>query len=512
MLTKFSLRDLSRSEMLLSLLLVVILFLAYAPLVRATYGFGDDFVLMLADVDPNVYLREGRFGYALGDYLIHRNIHHVHQLGYIRLCSVAVIGTIAVIFFHQFRNWGGSRPEHFAAAIAMGTLPCLHTYACQSCLMLGICASIPVLVAAIKTFNATDQSKCDKCGFTAKYLPPFILMLLAATTYQPTLSFYWSIVTIHILDRRFLTSVDYRRRIIKTTVMGIIYLVICFLALKLYISLFDWKTELRSKLTSEPLDKLYWFLRVQLPQALNAWHLFAHSQRFLTLAIASLSLLVIAFGYFISCSRYLHGKAGKSKRGKSIIFQQVALLALIVLLSHAHWLVIDISPQSYRIIAPLGTVVFVLLYWSYRQITCLVVNARRRLFWRRAVLACATIATFFTCQHYSEKYWILPHSTGYGYLLMTLRTELTADTERIHIIRQGQQDNFVSEFFIECFGRPTTEREWMITKLVEAALRDAGVPHAIRGISHGARDEVPPTDPKTLVIDMRRLGLFRVDR
>ncbi len=508
----FALRQLRRSEMLLGILLAAILFLAYAPLIRATYGFGDDFVLMLSDVDPIIYLGEGRIGYAVGDYLIHQHIHHVNQLGFVRLGAVAVIAAIAVIFFRQFRVWGGARVEHFAAAIALGTLPCLHTYACQAYLTLGICAAIPVLLAAMLTYNATDPNQPEKRGRIVRYVPPFILMLIGSATYQPMLSYFWAIVMIYLLDRRFLVSAEYRVRIAKTIIAGIVYLAICFIALKFYISFFDWQGEPRAKLTNDPVDKLYWFFRVQLPQALNFWHLMAPSQRLLVLGIASFSLAFIALGYIASCCRYLRGNAYKLKREYRPILQQVLLAALIVLLSHAHWLAVNISPQSYRIIAPLGTTAFILLYWAWRQISCIVSNVRFRLFWRRTVLALTAFATLFTCQYYSEKYWILPHSTAYGYLLMTLRSELNPDTERIHLIRQGQQDNFVSEFFIECFGRPSTEREWMITNLVESALRDSGVPHEIEAISHGGRDEPPPTYPKTLVIDMRKLALFRVTR
>jgi hypothetical protein len=337
-----------------------------------------------------------------------------------------------------------------------------------------------------------------------------LLMLIGSATYQPMVSWYWAMVMVYLLDRRYLTSPDYRKRVHTTIALGLAYLVLCFIAFKLYFVIFETRVKERTELTRDPIGKLYWFLRIQLPLALNYWHLMDSSKRILTLGIASTSLLVIIAGYFQSCYRYLHTDNIDGNSKYKPVVQRTLLIAAIVLLSHVHWLVIDFSPQSYRVIASLGVTAFILLYWSLRQLFCWIPDVHRRVFLRRLLLALSAFLCVLTCQHYSEKYWIAPHSTAYRYMLLTLREGMHQDVAHIHVIRQGPQESYVTEWFIECFGRPTSERVWSIEEMVKSALRDSGVPHHPESITHGLGGDPVTTNPGTLVIDMRKLKLFRI--
>ena len=95
-------------------------------------------------------------------------------------------------------------------------------------------------------------------------------------------------------------------------------------------------------------------------------------------------------------------------------------------------------------------------------------------------------------------------------MLLTIRDGMGDDIKRIHLVRQGTHDGYVSEWFIESFGRPATERPWTIDAMVQSALRDSGVRHHVETITHGAGSDPIPDESGTLVIDMRKMVLFRL--
>ena len=500
---------------MLGLLIAAVLLLTYAPLARAHYGFGDDFILLLSDEPLEyAYMKDGRPLFALAQLLVHRPIQGLHQFGYLRFTSSLSITAIALFFFWQVRRLGGSKIEHAALAIAVGTLPCLHTYVAQANFWLAPLAGLLVLWAAVLTFRATEFVQIPHQLVSLRLLPAMLLMLIAAAAYQPMLSWYWTMVLIYLLDRRYLSSAAYRKRVYYAIAVGLAFFVICFIAFKLYFVLFGSNAKPRTQLTSHPLEKLYWFSRIQLPLALNFWHLMDSSKRMLTLGIAAISLCLMLSGYIISCLRY-HNRLrrpdwGVARPERGLLAGRTVLIVLVLLLTHVHWLAIGISPQSYRIIASLGVAVLLWTYWSLRQLSVLIPGARFRVRCRQVFLVLVAAATVFSCQHYSEKYWIAPHSAAYQYMLMTIREGMRGDIKRVHLVRQGPQDGFVSEWFIESFGRPATERPWTIEAMVQSALHDSGVDQRVETITHGAGSEPIPSDSGTLVIDMRKMVLLRL--
>ncbi len=500
---------------ILGLLVAAVLLLTYAPLAQAQYGFGDDFILLLSDEPLEyAYLKDGRPVFALAQLLVHRPIQRLDQFGYLRFATSVAITAIAFFFFRQVRRLGGTRVEHAALAIALGTLPCLHTYVAQANFWLAPLAGLTVLWAAALTFRASEHVHAPQQVASPRFVPPLLLMLIAAAAYQPMLSWYWTMVVIYLLDRRYLSSAAYRKRVYYQIAVGLAFFVVCFIAFKLYFVLFQSNAKPRTQLTGQPFEKLYWFARIQLPLALNFWHLMDSSKRLLTLGIAAISLALMLTGYIVSCLRYrsrLRRPAWKdARKRRGVLVTRTILIAIVLLLTHVHWLAIAISPQSYRIIASLGVATLLLLYWSLRQLSALIPNRRVAVRLRQACLAAVAFATVFSCQHYSDKYWIAPHRTAYGYMLLTIRDGMGDDIKRIHLVRQGTHDGYVSEWFIESFGRPATERPWTIDAMVQSALRDSGVRHHVETITHGAGSDPIPDDSGTLVIDMRKMVLFRL--
>ncbi|TWU40470.1 hypothetical protein [Novipirellula artificiosorum] len=500
-----------RLTLLCSVVIAVVLLFTYLPLFFAQYGFGDDFVLFTSRGNlERAFLADGRTVFALAQYLVHRNIQSIAQLGGIRLLTGIGVAIVAVCFYRLLRPLRFGHLERTAIAIALGTLPCMQTYVAQAMTWLSPYAALCSIAAATLTRDAFRGSATTRWPNRMRLLAAAALMLLCSATYQPMLAWYWSVVFLLLLDRRFTVSAMYRRRMTKVILLGCGYFLLCYLAFKLAFLVIDVPIKARSELTRAPLYKLYWFLRIQLPQAMNFWRLMEVPNRITSLAIAGLAILVVLGGYVLACRRLCERPGFIQRMAAKTIVVWTALLLCVFLWTHLHWLVIEGVPQSYRIIAPLGGTSLLLLVWSIRQWTLLIPCRERRITLCRGIFVSLAMLGAFSASLYNHKYWIGPHENAYRFLLHTVRTEVTPATQQIHIIRQGQHDGLVPHSYIECFGRPAFERSWAIADLVKSALSDSGIPHSVDRITSSAGDEPIPQQSNVLVIDTRQIVTYRM--
>ena len=507
----------SQKDAALAVVIICVLIYAYGPLARAQYAYGDDYWLLLSDEESGAaYLSDGRPIFALAHSLIHRPIHAIGQLGCLRLITSFWVGIMSAFFFGLVRRWGGGRIECLGFAVALGTLPCLHTYVAQANFWLAPLAGAITMGATVLTYRATGASEKSIAHMGRRLVLPFALYLCTAAIYQPMLAWYWTVALVFLLDDRYLTCRDYRRRIHTVIALGLLFLCLYYVVFKLYFVLFGIAAKNRTQLTEDPINKLYWFLRIQLPLALNLWHLWVPEQRVLTLGIAAAVFAVIVAGHVVAGRQYLNtsGSSVDSQPIRTRRYLTVLRTLLVIftgLLTHVHWLVIENVPQSYRVIAPLGAAVFLTLYWSLRQLSLLISCAKKRELINRNVAGGLALVSLVVCQFQAEKYWVAPQTTAYRFMLATIREDLPQDTTHLHLIRQGPADGLVADYLIESFGRPSSERGWTITAMVQNALKDSGVKNDIQTITSGtAGDPVPEAAGGVLVIDMRKVALYRM--
>jgi len=496
--------------------ILFVLILTYAPLVWAEFAYGDDYWLLLSDQESGAaYLADGRPIFAAAQHYIHLRITDIGQLSGMRLLASVWVGLIAIQFFHLARRLGGSTLEHACLAVLLGTLPCLHTYVAQANFWLAPLAGCATIAATMFIWQAmrSDSRSILRRGF--QVCAAYFLYLCTAATYQPMLAWYWTVVVLLLLDQRYVRCAGYRRRIHAVIGIGLLFLCLYYVTFKLFFVAFGIEAKGRTQLTTAPLYKLYWFLRIQLPLALNLWHLWNPTQRLLTLGTAALGLATLSAGYITACwndSRQIPEGPDRndSKVLRRIAIQRGLLLCCAGLMTHVHWLVIEDVPQSYRVIAPLGTAALIALYWSCRQLLQFIGNETVQQRASRAILVSAAISAILICQYTAYVYWVAPQTTSYRFLMAEIRERLTTEHSTIHLIRQGPEDGLVAEYLIESFGRPSSERAWTIDAMTRSALKDAGVPHKVQTVTNGANTDKIPEDADVLVVDMRRISNFRM--
>jgi hypothetical protein len=501
-----------------SAIILAVVLLTYGPLYLADYAITDDYAYMLAGDgagDANVYLADGRPVYYLMQVYVQNHVRDIQQLKWFRFGCIVFTAVLAIVFYHLAKHVGGSKLERSAFAIALAALPSLHDPLAMALLWLTPLASLAACFAAVQTRRVFSQRSGVPVPYW-KLICPLLLMLACGALYQSMLAFYWSVVLLFVLDPRFLRSQAYRRTIAAVVILGFVYFACCFVSMKAYIMASGVTAHSRTGLADNPLEKIYWFLRIQLPLALNYWQLMISGTRLLPLATATITGGILAYGYFAYGSRIYKKSACNSpivESPRRLLLLHLALVGMLILLSHVHWLAMKQLPQSYRILGPLGVSVWILMFWAVRQIINRHLPRVSRVRFRSAMMTAIAFSAIFVCQKHSELI-ASSNSLAYRYVLYCLRDGLQARHDSIHVILQGQEDGVVEQYYIECFGRPPAEAYWTIKHWMKVALRELNLLNQVQNITYSDTASIvlledSTSKENTLTIDMRKLKLFR---
>ena len=496
----------------LRLLVVLTISFVYAPVITAHFGYSDDFSVFFTDVDSVEWAAsQGRPLLAYVRHMTLDGIENVDSLRVLRAAALVGVLGITLTFFQIMRCITEHRFERFAFCLALATLPSVQTTVAFAVCWHMPFASLLSCWAAILVAKAADTTRIS-IGTALYWLVAMSLVLASASLYQPGIMWYWPVLLIYLLDPQFLSSDKQRRKVKVVFASGLVFLVLCFLAQKTYFLFSIVEPAERVALTNNPFEKLYWFARIQMPLALDLWYVMDSSNKITSLGTACLTIAIILAGYFLNCRHYLAAAYQQDfthRQRLHVLLTRTVLVVLVVGLAHTHWLVIRDSPQNYRIIAALAVVVWVSVFWSLQQLASTISITRTQSVVRRTVLSCLVIVAMFSCQQNLQKYWIIPYTTAYRFIVFSLRTQLTEAKTHIHVVRQGRRDGIVSDQLIDSFGSPLTHQPWTIQGIINAALKESGVEHREMKVTHSDGSEPIPDNANTLVIDMRQMVLWR---
>jgi hypothetical protein len=494
--------------------MTAVLVALYAPVTTARYGYSDDFHLfyMTDDCGAGLYRRAGRPVAALAQQFLYGRIETLSSLGILRGFAVAGVVGLSSVFYLATRRLTPSPLPRAAFGLGLATLPPQQVMAAWASCWLYPAAAVLASLAALVTMRAFAPGDVRGIGRAGRLAGAFLLVWISLATYQPSAMWFWVVAMVCLLDGRFLTSRRYRRQVGWTIAAGLVFLAACFLLFKLYFLLADVTPEGRYRFLSHPLTKSHALVREQVPLALNLWHLAEPARKTGIILAAGASTLLILLGFLASSARYLAEAAVREEpiQRWRVLAARAGLMLLVAACSHAHWLVIDENPINYRVVAALTGSMLVAVFWAILELGRLIASDHGR---QAVQIATATILIALAVllgSNHLHRYWIVPYTTGYRYVLDCLREQANENTRHVHMIRQSPEDGIVPQWIVYDFGRPLSHPPWVPNGLVRAALAELPRPPRIERITQGTAEEPAPRGPGILVIDMRKLVNFRV--
>jgi hypothetical protein len=479
--------------------------LVYLPVVTSSFAYGDDFAIFFdGSSEFEEFVSAGRPGLVLADVTVHRWIREISHLKMLRAIAIAGAVLLASIYFFLARRWFHGPVSRLCFAIGIVTLPSVQEY------IAGAHNWTFTTIAALSSMSAIVARYAFEIATTRKsqtfsLLLAFALMEAALLSYQPAAMWYWPATMFFVLDSRFLTSANYRRATLKVILAGLSFIALGFVAMKVVLFLSQVTIQDRGELATNPIPKLYWFVRMQLTQGLNLWQIYS-GNRYLMLGTATLTALLVASGYIVEslCRLRAGGRNLAAWIGLQLICATVVLLA-----SHCHWLVVVNMTQNYRVAGALCAAVLVAVAWSVHRIVASCCGPDRGLRLEVVLFVAVAILSMLKCQNNLQRYFIEPYGTGYRYVVASLRSQLSPESTHVHLIRQRREDGLVTEELTQPFGWPFSI--WATDGLIDIALHDAGVAHRVEQITASEDGEPIPDSPGTIVVDMRKLADFRLE-
>jgi hypothetical protein len=504
--------------------------IVYLPVVTVDYAFTDDFRLYFSgDNLYDVYMSAGRPVLALTWQLTHLMIERVSDLRILRF--IAVIGCVLLGLQVQnlARLFTASRIAQVATAIGLVALPGITVFAAWATCYLYPFSALLALLAASYSWQASRQwQKSAAVVAVWRIGLSSLLLILSAAIYQPTASWFWIYGIAACCSPRFGRSAQHRKSVILFFAAGVMQFVLLFILLKLFLFVGDFDLQERGAMLQDPWDKLQTFARIQAPLALNQWQVVDVDRKWLVALIGLAVSSLIAVGFYLADRRQ---RSVNRIAATKLLFLRVACVVFALLCSHAHWFATAYHAKNYRSVTALTAAVGLLLIWSLLQIVCSLPRGQRPLskssekypaslrpIARKIVFAIVILIGIGKASTNLHRYWIVPYTNGFQFLVGQLAGKVNTQTTRIHIIRQQAGEGPIQEKNIYNYGRPFSDLDadwtWGPPALVRAGLIDASklnstiqVDGRYQVTSSVTGEPLPGLPPSTsILIDMRELA------
>lgn len=334
----------------------VIIFLAllgifvtcYISVLRASYGFSDDYAILmgLARGTPSyhVAIAGGRPTYALLLRIFFAPLEGIGDLQYVRLFGVFFTAVLMFCVYRFLVHRGWEALSSFFFVVILGALPSFQVYASWATVSFYPCAMLASAGGLLCVERACAESQNGRPWWWAVAAVGFVT--LALTIHQSSAMFFWFFAAVILLSPQ-VTGTNLFRRLWWYGGVMAVSLLLGFIIFRIGIWLYGIGPvgPQRASIVTNLPEKISWFLREPLINAFNGIFLFPTPQ------------LAIAIGLWAAggLTLLLQG-TGKEKITKSI-----CLLALLPL-SYLPNLLVAENWASYRTLGVLAPLVMLYVF------------------------------------------------------------------------------------------------------------------------------------------------------
>lgn len=479
------------AEALVLVLIVLILVACYLPVVLENYGYADDFPMLhearsqVKWIQPAMTSAGRPIGGAIIEYTF-RAAGTIGNLRYLRGASVLALLLLTVLMYRHFLKYFDDGLMAALSAAFISTLVPFQVYvgwASPSYGLVGVLLTFPAYHCLRRCCEATVL-RC-RIGW---FLAAMVGLVLSLFTYQPAAMFLWFWIAVDLLLMERLSSNEVRQGAWAVSLFA--GSLLTYFAIYRMLGL----SNPRATLSHDVFGKLHWFGTEVMRTVLRMQWIDDHSKIWPIVVV-----LVILVAGLIQVRR--EGRMG---------LVRLVLMTTLVPLSYTANLAAADSWHTYRTQIALMPVVGVWFWFSLTVILRRVVCSQPLTV---LVLSVALCVGVLKTNSNMMSYFVIPHSMEYRLLKSELRQANLAGNERIYVIKTNVA--LPETTYFDEFGFPTsaTPSEWgMLKSMTILCLQDLYPSQgqlAEKLIVLEAGQSPPSNDTNMVVVDMRRLGLFR---
>jgi hypothetical protein len=427
----------------------------------------------------------------------------VHNLQWMRLLAVLLLGSLSLVMYRGLRALGWSSNSSLCVAVLVSLVPASQVIAAWA---VGWPYAATTLPAVAAFFTVEGALSVRRAGGTARLVGQWALgvalMVVSALIYQPSALFYVVPMAAALIARRERSLAATMRWALAhaATVFASLGLAYCTMT-ALYSAGVFVKSG-RIAFEHHWFEKIAWFLSEALPNALSLFVLNDNNHRdhALYFACAAAVGLILVAGAYLEWQR--HGR----ERGIVWTAGLVGLPVLAFIVS----LVVSEHYATYRTVLAMTAVLVCFLIASLRMLTERWSPANVRLI---AVLVFA--AAFGMARHHAYALIAVPQGNEWELILEGAKhVRLTPTVKpRIFAIASNPADISTATIYHDEFGSLSSNSEWVPKEMFKRAMHDLHPEisniNARYEFSEGYK--LPAGQHYDLIIDMRRLRQFYTD-
>ncbi len=486
-----------KKDLLFLPLYIGIFALVYASTVLVPYAASDSYGKLYAALrgqlqfDDHWVVTDGRPILAFLTHVTFAAMGSVNDLRYEKAIAVVGLGVLAWTFYAALRVAGIRQRYALLIPVLICTLPGYELDAA-----LPICAFYP-FVSALAGVACFSIDRAVDRGFSKRAVLPalaaMLLLSIAMLTYQPAAMVYWVFVGIALLCRR----ASLKSMLMRLVLYGLALvpaLLVDLLAIKvlpglLYGNLPGGDTR-ASQLATDPLERIHWFLRIPLVDALNLWYLEPR------LRIAALVGVCTFAGLFF----FLKGERAE-RWGKlviALVLLPLAYLPSLVFQQEWGWYRTEVAMTSLLVI-----------YLAFAVLGFFHSLPLQKGTLATALLILLALVGSIGAVNNVTRYIVLPEAQEYSVLTNQLRSPALATATSIYFISPDCSKGVSPLIRYDEFGLPSTCQSWAPPAMVYLILQhiDPAKVNIPVILAPPGGPYAPP--PGSLVIDMRILSSYQ---
>ena len=479
---------------LLGLLLCVIV--TYYPVVRATYGFTDDYydlqdALMGGHNLWRHHVSEGRPIMGIMHVVLFPLAGTVDHLGWLRAINLASLCVLASAIYFALCRLGFASALAAAFSLGLAALPCFQICTAwaamiavpSACAIAGVAAWVALTLRG----DLKPTTRLLRGGLAG------VALLVSLMIYQSAGMFFWVVVAMSLLTVRQTVNTAIHK-FSSCLAISVGSIIAEFITFKIGTACYGASDEQRAGLTRDVLGKAIWFLRRPLRNALN-----------LDVLHPSLDFAIIA-AVFIVGGLVLCFAGSWKQRG-----EMLGIALVLIPLSYLPNLAAADSFGPHRTqvaLTPLLAFYFLLALRGY--LGALQSFSRQS---REKLLLCVVsgwaIVSAFSARHNVVKYITGPQSIEYQLVKSQLQKTEPADAVTIYFIPAALSDRLTEFFCYDEFGTPSSFKVWAQEGMVKSGLREIGRDATVVKVVSVTPEQLPQLPARAAVVDMRQLKQFR---
>lgn len=364
------------------LLLIIISFLIYRPVIQGHYLYAEDYFYIWAGGEKTVnnqtyaehlheIVWEGRPFETLYTYLIFNkyinSLKSIEAANSARLIGVIGIGLLAYVLFLIFKTNRFSTDHAFLMSILICTLPPIQTYVSRVYTVVFVYSVLMSALSALILFKAVfREDRKNTAHIIISSLIAMILFIISLNIYQPTAMTYWALAVIPLIVLR---DEDFTK---KRFLFFIIYFSAGFASMLIYMGItkiigLQLNYALSSRGTfirlNEIYDRIIWFINYPLYGALNLWNIFPAKKIALFVSILIVSSMLYGLGRVVF-------QIIAEKKGWISLLRYLIIPPLVALSFLPNILSTNLnSIPLHRYLIALEIILLLILFWGLLNIT-----------------------------------------------------------------------------------------------------------------------------------------------